>query len=107
MIDAVRFFELAGHFEFDEGETRFRAETLAAERIGFKRHEVISAIRQRNLARRGDHRFPDGWKPEGDMPGVQPASEEEAGQVPFGDVHAGRGGLVLPPLPAQRGGVSR
>ncbi|MEL6646640.1 MAG: hypothetical protein AAFQ05_02855 [Pseudomonadota bacterium] len=55
-FDIDQFEERAGVLEFDEGMTRFAAETEAARRQGLKRWEVFNAIRNRNLATTSDRR---------------------------------------------------
>lgn len=107
MFDIERFHEVAGFFEYDEGMTRFQAETHAAERIGCKRHEVINEIRRRNSQDGGNIRQASARQPAGDMPGVQSHPAEEGGPVSVGDVQAGRDRLALLALSAQRRGVLR
>lgn len=83
MIDIDAFEERAAIMEFDGGLSRFRAETLAAEAQGFKRHEVINEIRRRNSEgqrHRGSEM--DRRQRENDMPGVQRDSAKETGSVP-------------------------
>ena len=98
MFDAARFHELAGFFEYDEGMTRFQAEERAAARLSVNRWEAINAIRKRDSQSGGDIRQASERQPANGMPGVQPASAEQGGQVFVGDVPAGRGNLVLPSL---------
>ena len=51
-----QFEERAGVLEFDNGMTRFAAETEAARRQGVKRWEAIDAIRKRNSQAARDQR---------------------------------------------------
>ena len=95
MIDVERFHELAGFFEYDDRMTRFQAETHAAARLGFLRHEVINEIRSRNSQSGRDMRQASARKPADSLPGVQPHPKEETGPLPFGDVQAGRDCLAL------------
>lgn len=94
-MDIERFHELAGFFEFDEGMTRFQAETHAAERIGCKRHEAINEIRKRNSQGGGNNRQAPARQPEGDMSRMQPASKKETGFVSERFIPAGRGSVEL------------
>ena len=76
-MDIDLFEERAAILEFDEGMTRFAAETEAARRQGFKRHEVTDAIRQRNLAGRRDH-GPEALRDHAnDLPGMLAHPEEQ------------------------------
>ena len=106
-MDLCAFEERAAVREFDGGQTRFAAETAAAAEQGRQRWEFMDAIRQRDTARGGDHRPGDERDAADHVPGVQPAPKEAQGPVPVGDVQGGRSSVVLPPLRAQRGQVSR
>lgn len=89
MIDIDAFEERAAIMEFDGGMSRFRAETLAAEVQGSKRHEVINEIRRRNSEgqrHRGSEM--DRQQREDNMPGVQRDSEKKTGSVPKRDQEA-------------------
>lgn len=99
-MDVERFEELAGWFEFDDGRSRFEAETLAAARIGFKRHEVKNEISKRNSQGGGNIRPAPAGQPADHMSRVQPKQAEENGPLPVGDIQAGRDRLALLALPA-------
>ena len=83
MIDLDAFEERAAIIEFDGGTSRFEAETLAAAAQGYKRHEVLNEIRQRNtqtgrnngleLARQSS---------ENDLPPVQHGAKKENRPMP-------------------------
>lgn len=103
MLDAARFHELAGFFEYDEGMTRFQAEERAAARLNVNRWEAINAIRKRDSQSGGDIRQTSARQPENHMPVMQPASAEQGGQVPVGYVPSGRGDVVLSSLPGLSG----
>lgn len=71
MIDLDAFEERAAIMEFCGGLSRFEAETLAAKERGYKRHEVLNEIRQRNLTAGRDHGYEVAGKSrENDLPGV-------------------------------------
>lgn len=107
MLDIDAFEERAAISEYDGGLTRFAAETLAAEAQGFSRWEALNEIRQRDSGRPRHHGQADGRDAKDDLPGMQPHAAEQDGQVPVGDVQAGRGGLELLALRMERGRVSR
>ena len=104
-MDLDRFEEQAAILEFDEGMTRYQAECLAAAWQGKARWEAMDAIRQRDTGRGGNNRSAHRRDAANNVPGVQPAPEEENGPVLVGDVEAGRDRLELLALRAQRGGV--
>ncbi len=96
MIDFDEFEERAAIMEFDGGLSRFEAETRAAAAQGFKRHEVLDAIRNRDFARGGNNRpAMDGQRGAHDVPGVQRAAEEENRPVLERDAQAGRDRLEM------------
>lgn len=82
MIEAERFHELAGHFEFDEGMTRFKAETKAADRMGVKRWEAMNAIGNGHPAQARDHREAHGRNAANDLPGVQRGTAKQNRPMP-------------------------
>lgn len=82
MLDFDAFEERSAIMEFEAGMTRFDAETAAAREQGFQRHEVINANRKRHSPAARDHRAAPARKPADDLPGVQPAPQEEARPVP-------------------------
>jgi hypothetical protein len=98
-FDIEAFEERAAIMEFDGGMSRFRAETLAAEAQGVKRHE---AIRIGHSAQARDQRSGSKRQSADDMPGVQRRPKEEAGSVPERVVQAGRDSVVLPSLRLER-----
>ena len=96
MIDVGEFEERAAIMEFDGGLSRFEAETRAARAQGFNRHEVLDAIRNRDLARGGNNRpAVAGQRGAHDVPGMQRAAEEENRPVPERDAKAGRDRVAL------------
>ena len=104
-MDIERFHELAGFFEYDEGMTRFQAETHAAARQGLLRHEAINAISERNSQVGGNFRQASARQSAGDLSRMQPHPKEESGPLPIGDVQVGRDRMALLALPVQRGAV--
>lgn len=82
MIDIEAFEERAAIMEFDGGLSRFRAETLAAAAQGKRRDEVMNEIRRRD-SERARHRAGALARQQraDDLPGVQPAPQEEARPV--------------------------
>lgn len=99
-MDVARFHELAGWFEFHDGRSRFEAETLAADRIGYKRHEVRDEISKRNTQGGGNLRSADERHSANDLPGMQSAQTKEIRPMPVRDVHAGRDRVELLALSA-------
>lgn len=96
MVNLDEFEERSAIMEFDGGLSRFDAETRAARAQGFKRHEVLDAIRNRDLALGGDNRpAVDGQRGSHDVPGMQRAAEEENRSMPERDAQAGRDRVVL------------
>lgn len=94
-MDLIRFYELAGMFEFDDGETRFRAETKAAARLGAQRWEVLNEIKRRDFERSRDQRQASGGQPANNLPAMQPDPKEETRPVSERDVPAGRHRLEM------------
>lgn len=86
MIDVDAFEERAAIMEYDGGLTRFEAETLAAQAQGVTRWEALGEIGKRLVEAARNKREAAERNAEGDMPGVQPASEKENGPVPKRDV---------------------
>jgi len=82
MIDVEAFEERAAIMEFDGGLSRFKAETLAAEAQGAKRHEVINEIRKRNSERqRNRNSTLDRKQRQDHVPGLQRDQAQEARSV--------------------------
>ncbi|RHZ96476.1 hypothetical protein D1114_07135 [Cereibacter sphaeroides] len=74
--------ERAAIQEFDGGMNRFDAEATAAAAMGFKRYEAINALRERDLARRGDQRPAVARQQRADdMPAVQREQNQEGRPV--------------------------
>jgi len=108
-FDRDAYEERAAIMEFDGGLSRFEAETLAAQAQGLTRWQVTEAINaednERNLGGCRDQRETHNRDAAHDLPRVQPSQAKENGPMLGGDVQAGRGGLALPPLRAQRRGA--
>lgn len=101
-MDFDAFEERAAIAEYDGGLTRFAAETLAAREQGYERWEVINAKRERDTSPARDQRAATVGQSTDDLPGVFPRQAEEAGPLPERDLQAGRRGVVLSPLRAER-----
>ena len=95
MLDVDLFNERAAIMEFDGGLSRFAAETAAAEAQGFTRWEAINAIRIGHTRQGRDHGQADARHAAHDLPGVQPASQEQDRPMPKRDIPAGRRGVAL------------
>lgn len=108
-FDPDAFEERAAIAEFDGGLSRFQAETLAAKAQGLTRWQAITeaanANRNGNPARRGDHPAQARGNAAHDLPGVQPASQEQDRSMPERDVQAERDRLALLALRNERGGI--
>ena len=105
MIDIDQWDERSATLEYDEGMTRFAAETEAAKRQGFKRWEAINAKRERDTAKARDHGSAVERDIPNDMPGVQRAASEQDRPVPERDVPAGWDRGALSPLRLENGGA--
>lgn len=105
MIDLDEWDERSAVLEYDEGMTRFAAETEAARRQGFKRHEAINAKRERDTAGSRDHRAAVERNVSGHVPGVQPPAAEQDRPVLERDVPAGRDRLEMLALSISGGTV--
>lgn len=95
MIDLDAWEERAAILEFDWGMTRFAAETEAARRQGFKRWELIHALRERDLERARDHGAEVVRNHANDLSAVQRGPAEQEGPLSERDVSAGRDRLAL------------
>ncbi len=82
MIDLDAWEERAAILEFDWGMTRFAAETEAARRQGFKRWELIHALRERDLERARDHGAEVVRNHANNLPAMLGGSEEQKGPMP-------------------------
>ena len=108
-FDIDAFEERAAIAEFDGGQTRFQAETMAAQAQGVTRWQALKIIRGTKDANGSGHS--QGCRDTGpamagqscpdDLPGMQRGAKEENRPVPV-DQHAiGRDSLVLSALRAQ------
>lgn len=105
MMDLDQWQERAAIMEFDGGMTRYAAETAAAGEQGRKRWEFTNADSKRNSAGRRDNRSAGKRNATDDVSRVQRNTAEQDGQMPIGDVQAGRRGLELLALPMDGGAV--
>lgn len=95
MIDRDQFEQTAAWLEYCDGMSRFEAETEAARRQGYKRHEVINANGIRN-SEGGRHSGQTATrKPADNLSRVQSTSAQEIRSMLIGFVLAGWGGLEL------------
>ena len=113
-FDVDQFEERAAIAEFDGGATRFAAETMAAQEQGLARWQAVKFAKEARDAQRDGHSAGGGYSSAPvareqrpvDLPGMQPASEEENRPMPERDAQGGRDRMVLPALRAQgRGGL--
>lgn len=91
MIDMDQFEERAGTLQFDDGLSKWKAETESAKRLGFRSladFRRAHADSQRNSDGGGDI----GSSPErdtaSDLPGLQSAPKKENRSMPVSDVQA-------------------
>lgn len=105
MIGLDEWDERSAILEYDQGMTRFAAETEAARRLGFKRYEAVNAKRERDTAGRRDHGSTVEWDDAGAVPGVQRPASEEGRPLLERDVPAGRDRLEMLALPISGGAV--
>ena len=111
LFDLDQFEERSAICEFDGGMTRFDAETLAAREQGLARWQAVKFAEEARDAHRvgldegnGHHADAVARQPHADdMPGVQPAEDEENRPLPERDAQAGRDRGALPPLRGQHG----
>lgn len=107
------FEERAAIAEYCGNATRFEAETLAAQQQGVTRWQALKLIKEATDANgsgfAGGSRDTDaalaGQSRSDDLSRVQPQPKEEDGSLPERKQDAGRPGVELPPLRAQRRGV--
>ena len=87
-MDIDAFLERAAIIEFDGGMSRFRAETLAAQAQGRQRREFLDEISRRNSS--GQRHQREALQRDGsdNLPGVQPASAQQARHLSQRDVQA-------------------
>lgn len=88
MIDLDEWEERSAILEFDQGMTRYAAETEAARRLGFRRFEAVNAKRERDTAAARDHGSEARGNVENDLPRVQRPAAEQERPVPERDVPA-------------------
>lgn len=103
VIDRDQFENTAAWLEHCDGLSRFAAETEAARRQGFKRHEVMNANSGRDSKQGGDIGQAPARRPEDDLPRVQHVQAQKVGPLLVGFISAGWGGLELLALPIQWG----
>lgn len=96
-MDVDQFEERAAIIEFEGGLSRFEAETLAAKAQGMTRWEALNVAR-RNLEAERHQRSLARQSRQNDMPGVQPAPEEEIRSMPERQQDARGRGVAVPPL---------
>jgi hypothetical protein len=81
MLDRDAFEERAAIAEFCGGLSHFQAETLAAKEQGMTRWEALNAIRVGDTQGGRDIGAPRNRDAKGNLPAMQPASEEEDGPM--------------------------
>lgn len=104
-MDLEQYEHTAAWLEYCDGMSRFAAETEAARRQGYKRHEVQHEISKRNSEGRRDNGQAAIRQPAGNLPGVQSHAAQEVRSMLIGLILAGWGGVVLPSLWAFGGGM--
>lgn len=112
-FDIDAFEERAAIAEFDGGQTRFQAETMAAQAQGVTRWQALQIIKGEKDANgsglAGGHghsaRSLDGERDAGSVPELQRRPEEENRPMPFGKPEAGRDRGVLSSLRMGSGGA--
>lgn len=82
MINLDEFEERAAIMEFDGGMSRFRAETLAAQRQGYQRRDALDAISKRNTRQAPDHGQALERNGSDDLSRMQSGPKEQEGSVP-------------------------
>lgn len=98
MIDLDEWEERAAILEFEQGMTRFAAETGAARSLGFRRFEATNAKRQRDSEQARGHGSAVERHDADHLPGVLGASAEQEGSLPQRVVPVGRDSGALSPL---------
>lgn len=94
-VDFDQFENTAAWLEYCDGMSRFEAETEAARRQGYKRHEVINANGIRNSEGGRDNGQAATRQPADNVSRVQPTPTQKVGPVLVGLILAGWGGLEL------------
>lgn len=95
MIDRDQFENTAAWLEYCDGMSRFEAETEAARRQGYKRHEVINANGIRNSEGGRDNGQAATRQPADNLSRVQRAPAQEIRSMLIGFILTGWGGLEL------------
>ena len=95
MMDRDQFEQTAAWLEYCDGMSRFEAETEAARRQGYKRHEVINANGIGHSARGRDNGQAAARQPADNVSRVQPAPTQEIRSMLVGLILAGWGGVEL------------
>jgi len=115
-FDLDQFIERAAIREYDGGQSRFAAETAAAQEQGIARWQALQIIKDPGHADRGGpavgngHRADalDGRRDADPLPGMQRGAEEKARSVPVGQPEARRDRGALLALRGEHGAeVSR
>lgn len=104
-MDLEQYEHTAAWLEYCDGMSRFAAETEAARRQGYKRHEVQHEISKRNSEGRRDHGQAATRQPAGNLPGVQSHAAQEIRSMLVGLILAGWGGMELLALRLLGGGM--
>lgn len=104
-VNVDQFENTAAWLEYCDGMSRFEAETEAARRQGYKRHEVINANGIGHFARGRDNGQAATRQPADDVSRVQPSSAQKIRPVFVGFVFAGWSGLELLALPMVGGAL--
>jgi len=94
-LNIDQFENTAAWLEYCDGMSRFEAETEAARRQGYKRHEVINANGIRNSEGGRDSGQTTTRQSADNVSGVQPVSAQKVGPVFVGFILAGWCGVEL------------
>lgn len=95
MMNLDCFEQTAAWLEFCDGMSRFHAETESARRQGFKRWEMLNAIKQRDFEQPWDPSEAFARKPANDLPELQPYKAKENGHLPECQFSDGWSGLEM------------
>lgn len=100
------FEERAAIMEFDGGLSRYQAEVEAAKAQGVARWQALKAVNDAkhigNSEQARDNGQADKRHGSGNMPALQPASAQQVGPLPVGDVQTGRDRVALLALRGER-----
>lgn len=94
-VNLGQFENTAAWLEYCDGMSRFEAETEAARRQGYKRHEVINANGIRNSEGGRNNGQAATRQSTDNVSAVQPAQAQEVRSMLIGFILAGWGGLEL------------